>query len=481
MANGSIRDDQISYVIDRVIERLQTSRDPVSLPEQSTSAPEVWKKYQSQVGLFEDMDQAIEAAKSAQLALEALSLEKRKVLIAAIRTACRSNVELISRQAVEETGMGRIEDKVQKNLLVIDKTPGVEDIEPLVFTGDYGLSLIERAPYGVMGAITPCTNPTETIICNSIGMIAAGNTVVFNPHPYAKKVCATIVDIINRASVEAGGPHTLLTCMVDPTIESAQKLMRHPKIKLLVVTGGPQVVKEAMNSGKKVIAAGPGNPPVVVDETADLSQAARDIVRGASLDNNIVCIAEKEIICVESVADVLKEFLKKNKAFEVNPHQLKQLEQVILKDGYPHKKWIGKNANVILREIGVTAGDDLRLIFAETPRGHPFVLRELLMPVIPLVRVQQVEEAIALAKEVEHGYGHTAVMHSKNIDHLHKMARALRTAIFVKNGPSFAGLGLEGEGPTSFTIASPTGEGLTSAKHFTKELRCVLKDRFRII
>src|SRR3989338_2651075 len=468
-----LSNDQVSFVIERVIERLRNN--------DISSDVKTYEKYRALSGLFENMDEAIEAAQVAQRELVKLSLEKRKEIIELIRAACRSEVKNLSEMAVSETGLGRIEDKINKNLLVIHKTPGVEDVEPKVFTGDHGLSLIERSPFGVIGAITPCTNPTETIICNSIGMIAAGNSVIFNPHPLAKNVCAKVVDIINKAIVEGGGPHNVLICMANPTIESAQQLMRHKKIKLLVVTGGPGVVKEAMNSGKKVIAAGPGNPPVVVDETADLKQAARDIVRGASLDNNIVCIAEKEIICVDSVADALKEAMKKHGVYEVNPYQLKQLEKVILKDTYPNKAFIGKNASVILKEIGVTVGEDVRLVLAETPADHLFVTRELLMPVLPLVRVKDVDEAIELAKEVEHGFGHTAVMHSKNIDHLHKMAKRIQTAIFVKNGPSFAGLGLEGEGFTSFTIASPTGEGLTSAKNFTKEFRCVLKDRFRII
>ena len=477
LTQESMTQDQISRVVEKVLERLKTT-DVWSPKEDTVVSP---LKFIPKSGLFDSVEEAVQAAIESQRELVRLSLEKRKEILEKIREACRLEAKNLAEMAVRETGMGRVEDKINKNLLVIHKTPGVEDVEPCVFTGDHGLTLVERAPYGVIGAITPCTNPTETIICNSIGMIAAGNSVVFNAHPIAKNVCAKIVDIINRAIVDNGGPHNVLSSIYNPSIETAQELMKHKKIRLLVVTGGPDVVKAAMNSGKKVIAAGPGNPPVVVDETADIEQAARDIVRGASLDNNIVCIAEKEIICVDSVADALKEAMKKHGVYEVNPYQLKQLEKVILKDTYPNKAFIGKNASVILKEIGVTVGEDVRLVLAETPADHLFVTRELLMPVIPLVRVKDVDEAIELAKEVEHGFGHTAVMHSKNIDHLHKMAKRIQTAIFVKNGPSFAGLGLEGEGFTSFTIASPTGEGLTSAKNFTKEFRCVLKDRFRII
>jgi acyl-CoA reductase-like NAD-dependent aldehyde dehydrogenase len=290
------------------------------------------------------------------------------------------------------------------------------------------------------------------------------------------------VDVMNQAIVEAGGPANCLTVMRDPTIESAKELMRHPGIRLLVVTGGPGVVKEAMLSGKKVIGAGPGNPPVVVDETADLAKAAKDIIAGASLDNNIVCIVEKEIIAVSAIADKLMEYLKTFGAYKLSTEQAKRLEKVIIDGKYPNKNFVGKNANVILKEIGIPAGDDVRLIFCEVAsEDHPFVQTELLMPVIPLVRAPNVHEAIAMAKRVEHGYGHTAVMHSRHIDHLSKMAREINTSIFVKNAPSFAGLGLGGEGFTSFTIASPTGEGMTTAISFSRIRRCTLKDHFRIV
>lgn len=473
-----MQENEISYIVDRVIERLNPIRETAAM---GISYAASYNKQVNQSGGFDSIDEAVSSAGCAQKELLSLSLAKRKEIIAKIREACRKVVPTLAEAAVDETGFGRVQDKIKKNNLVIDKTPGVEDIEPVIFTGDHGLTLIERAPYGVIGAITPSTNPTETIICNTIGMIAAGNSVVFNPHPYTKAVCAYVVDIINRAVVENGGPPNLISIMREPTIESAQQLMKHKDIRLLVVTGGSDVVRVAMQSEKRVIAAGPGNPPVVVDETADLDRAGHDIVWGASLDNNIVCIAEKEVICVESAVEGLLLAMKKHHAMELSSYQLRQLEKVILKEGSPNKAFIGKNANVILKEIGISAGDDLRVIVVRTEADHPFVLRELMMPVIPIVTVRNVDEAIDLAKKVEHGYGHTAVMHSKNIDNLHKMARTIGTAIFVKNGPSYAGLGYKGEGYTSFTIASPTGEGMTSAKNFTKERRCVLKDRFRII
>lgn len=432
-------------------------------------------------GVFVDLDLAVTAARSAFATLQTLGLAKRYEIIAAMRAESHRQVDAISRLAVTETGLGRVDQKVIKNRLVIDKTPGPEMLEPWAQSGDDGLTIEEYAPFGVIGAITPTTNPTETIICNAIGMIAAGNSVVFNAHPKAKDVSCYTVDFLNAAITAAGGPENLVTCTAEPTIELAQRLMRHPGIRLLVVTGGPGVVKEAMASGKKCIAAGPGNPPVVVDESADLEQAASGIVRGVSLDNNIVCTAEKEIIAVASIADELSERMKRHGAYLLTRDEAARVEKVVVDGKGPSKDWVGKDATLILREAGVNAPPGTLMAFAEVPEEHPFVQNELLLPVTGLVRVGDAREAVAAAVRCEHGNGHTAAMYSKNIEALHLMARAINTSIFTKNAPTFGGLGLEGEGYCSFTIASPTGEGLTNPRHFSRRRRCVLKDYFRIV
>jgi len=456
---------------------------PVKAPVRSSAAV-----FSGQEGVFPDVDTAIAAAAVAFGALDAMTLELRVRLIEAMRQAARENAEALARSAWQETGMGRPEDKTKKNLLVANKTPGVEDLRPLAWTGDRGLTLVERAPYGVIGAITPSTNPTSTIICNSIGMIAAGNSVVFNAHPGAKECSALTVQLLNRAIIGAGGPANLITAPREPTIASAQGMMKHPGIRLLVVTGGPAVVKVAMNSGKKAVCAGPGNPPVVVDETADIDEAAKGIVTGASFDNNVVCVLEKEIVAVASIADQLKAALQANGAYEITSWQMKRLEKVIFQEIHEppeesvvNKAWVGRDAKVILKEIGVAVGDEVKLVLVEVGRDHPLLWTEQLMPVMPLVRANHADEAIDLAVALEGGRRHTAVMYSKHLDHLSRMAREINCSIFVKNGPSLAGLGFGGEGFSSFSIASPTGEGLTSAKDFTRVRRCTLVDSFRIV
>ncbi len=433
-------------------------------------------------GVYQTVDDAVAAAGVGQQQLIHMPLDKRREIIANIRRRCAEQVHQLARLAHEETGLGRVEDKVKKNLLVIHKTPGPEILEPIAFTGDDGLALVERAPYGVIATITPSTNPTETIINNGIGMVSGGNAAAFNVHPGARECSAFVIDLINRAVMEVGGPVDLMTCVANPTIASANDIMRHPSTRLVVVTGGGAVVKAALSSGKRCVAGGPGNPPVVVDGTADLDRAARGIVMGASLDNNIICVDEKEVFAVDSIFDELLDRIEGLGCVRLRNHQITRLEKLVLTADREHvnRQWIGKDAALMLREIDVPFRGDPRLVVCEVPADHPFVQLEMLMPVLPFVRCEDVHQAIDLGIEAEHGYGHTAVMYSRDLDALHRMARAFDGSIFVKNAPSVAGLGFGGEGYTSFTIASPTGDGLTTARTFTRERRCTLAGYFRI-
>ena len=438
-------------------------------------------------GVFPTVHSAVDAARKAQPAFAALPLAVRARILESMRAAMRENGAALARAAREETGLGRYEDKVVKNALVTEKTPGLEDLAPSAVTGDHGLTLMEPAPFGVIGAITPCTNPTSTIICNSIGMLAAGNAVVFSVHPVAKGCSMRTIALLNGAITRAGGPPNVVAGISDASVATAQELMKHPGVRLLVVTGGGEVVQAAMASGKRAICAGPGNPPVVVDETADLAKAARDIVLGASTDNNVICTDEKEVLVVAKVADELVRGMVQAGSVLVGKDRLAELEAVVFrqthgprKPAHVNKELVGKNANVILGKMGIAAPDAVRLVLVEVPEDHPLLWTEQMMPVLPVCRVPNVDYAIDLAIAVEGGNRHTAVMHSKNLDALSRMAKECDCSIFVKNGRSQAGLGLDGEGFSSFTIASPTGEGLTGPRSFSRWRRCVLVDHFRI-
>ncbi len=465
---------QIQNIVADVLERLDSERATAG--------------HGDAIGVHADLDTAVAAARRAVEAYDGTPLETRRQIVAAVRQTLIANLRTLAELAVSETGLGRVEDKILKNRLVAEKTPGPEDLEPVTWTGDHGMTLMERAPYGVIAVITPVTNPSETVINNGISMIAGGNVPVFCPHPNARKVSNLTIDLMNRAALRAGAPAPLLHTVAQPTLEIAQALLRYPGIRLNVVTGGPGVVKEALASGKKSITAGPGNPPAVVDETADLEKAARDIVAGASLDNNVICTDEKEVVAVAMIADRLKEAFAKSGAIVLQPHQIERLRGVVLeKENGPRKyavinrKYVGKNVDVILKDAGIPCDPTKRVALCDVDNDHPFLWTEMMMPVLPMTRVRTADEAIDFALLVEHRFRHTASMHSRNIDKLSRMARLCDCSIFVKNGPNYAGLGMGGEGPTSFTIASPTGEGMTTARSFTRIRRCTLVDHFRIV
>ncbi len=478
-----ISDDEVQSIIERVRQRLDGTDVPKRGKTETAKA--------SFQGVFNSVDEAVEVAWRAFRSSRTIGLERRKVVVEAIRESMRRHTGELSRMAHEETSLGRREDKILKNTLVIEKTPGPEDLEPQTWTGDHGLTVTEYAPYGVVGAITPTTNPTATIINNTIAVISAGNSIVFNVHPNAKHVSAYTIHLINEAIVSAGGPSGLVTASAEPTITSAQQLMNHPKVRILVVTGGPGVVKEAQKTGKRCILAGPGNPPVVVDETADIDLAGREIVRGASFDNNIICIDEKVVFAVDKIYDQLLRSLASHGAYLLQEHQLRRLERVIFKEmGAPFEsaklnaKWIGKNAGTILSEVtrhSDAENRDIRLLVADVPIEHCLVWTEQMMPVMPVVRVKNVDAAIEAAIRAEKGNGHTASIFSSDVGSITRMAREIDVSIFVANSANLAGLGDGGEGFTSFSIASPTGEGLTRPRSFSRLRRMTIAGGLRIV
>jgi len=484
-----LNDAEIQAIIERVKSRVAAAEmSERAAPALRASDDLAVSDVQLGDGIHADIDGAVAAARTAFLDYRTMGLEARKTIIDAMRAAMLREGERLGYMAAEETGLGRGEDKTIKNRLVTTRTPGPEDLEPQVVTGDAGMMVTEYAPYGVIGSITPTTNPTSTIINNSIAIVSAGNAVTFNVHPNARMVSVENVQLLNRAIVAAGGPPDLVTAIPAPTLESAKELMNHPEVRVLLVTGGPGVVKEALKTSKKAITAGPGNPPAVVDQTADVESAGRAIVKGAAFDNNVICTDEKTTIVVDTVADRLVQAMVAAGAYRLKEHELKRLERVIFKEMGPPGKpgmintdWIGKDAAKILAEIGVSVDGDIRLLLAEVPREHNLVWTEQMMPVMPVVRVGNVDDAIDLAVRSEHGFRHTASIHSTNVETITRMARAMNCSIFVANGSNFNGLGQGGEGFTSFSIASPTGEGLTRPRTFSRVRRVTVVGALRIV
>ncbi len=429
-------------------------------------------------GVFDDVASAVTAASAAQREFEQRGLSDRKKAVDCIRRICIDQAETLGREELEETKIGRLVHKIEKLRICGEKTPGVEFLRTEAHSGENGVTLTEYAPFGVIGIITPVTHSLPTLACNAINMLAAGNAFVCNPHPSGARIACKGVQLFNEAIYMAIGIDSLLTIIRAPTLESAQAIFDHRDVRLLCVTGGPAVGRAALRSPKRAIVAGPGNPPVVVDETADLDLAARSIIAGAAYDNNLLCIGEKEVFAVAGIFDELMETMTRHKAVRLDRRAIEALTRAAFvpaenaKDKLiVNKDLIGLDAAVLAKHAGVPAPADTEIVFGQTEESHPFVDHEQMMPFVPLVRVPDVDTAIALAKKYEHGFKHTAIIHSRNIETITRMGRELDTSLFVANGPSMASLGSGGEGYLSFSIATPTGEGVTTPLTFTRQRR----------
>jgi aldehyde dehydrogenase len=445
------------------------------------------KGYSGRHGIFTDVDEAVAAARDAFEQLSQRGMEDRKRIIDHIRRISIDNCVELGTMEMNETKIGRLEHKIEKLKTLGEKTPGVEFMTSQVYSGDHGLAVIEHAPFGVIGAITPVTHSLPTITGNAVSMIASGNALVVNPHPSGKKVAAEGVRRFNQAIYRDLGIDNLICVIAEPTLESAAGIFGHRGINLICVTGGPMVARAALNSGKRAIVAGPGNPPVVVDETADLDNAARCIIQGGAYDNNLLCIAEKEVFVVEQVFDRMMQAMERAGAARLNAREVAELTRnAIVKVGddnhdAPSKDFLGQDAAVLARGAGKSVPQNTELLFGETDESNPFVPVEQMMPFVPFVRCRNVDEAIEKARYYEHGFRHTAIIHSHNVKNMTKMGKILDTTLFVKNGPCMAALGLGGEGYLSFSIAGPTGEGVTTPLTFTRERRCSMIDDLWIL
>jgi aldehyde dehydrogenase len=477
----TLNQDLVAEITREVVARLaaQMQAAPVSAP-----AVEI------RDGVFPTVDDAVKAAATAQLKVGELSLEQRAKAVTIIKVMCEQNADDWARQELAESKIGRLDHKIAK-LKNVKLVLGTEAMRSDVRADSTGLCLIERAPWGVIGMALPATHSVPTMASNAINVISSGNTAVFCPHPAAAKVAAMALRAFNRAIEREVGVANMITTMADASIEAAEQMFHHPGIALLCVTGGPFVVKAALKSGKRVIAAGPGNPPVLVDETADLDNAAKSIIAGASFDNNLLCIGEKEVFVVESVFDQFRAAMKRAGAVELDSAAVERLSEAAFTFDGPGKgcgrahlkrDLVGKNVPDLAAAAGVQVPSGTDLLFGETKADHAFVVEEQMMPFIPIVRVPNADAGIAAAVEAEHGYRHTAIIHSRNMDTVTRMARAMNTTLFVQNAPCSAALGSDSPGYLSFSIATPTGEGITTPLTFTRERQIVLgRGALRII
>jgi aldehyde dehydrogenase len=474
-----VTDELIRGVVQQVLAQMRNSKAPAAPGRNGHAARR---------GVFADVGGAVQAAVAAQREFESRGLEDRRRAVACIRRICTEQAEPLGREELEETRAGRLAHKVEKLKVIADRIPGVEFLRTDAFSGENGVTLQEYAPFGVIGVITPVTHSLPTLACNAINMLAAGNALVCNPHPGGARIACKGVHLFNQAIAEAIGIDNLLTIIEEPTLESAQAIFDHRDVRMLCVTGGPAVGRAALRSPKRAVVAGPGNPPVVVDETADLDRAARSIIAGAAYDNNLLCIGEKEVFAVDAIFDELLAALGRHKAVRLDARQVEALTKAAFvanpedkSKTVLNKDLIGQDAAVLAERAGVQVPADTELAFGETDESNPFVDHEQMMPFVPFVRVSDVDAAIALAKKYEHGFKHTSIIHSRNVETITRMGRELDTTLFVQNGPSTAGLGSGGEGYLSFSIATPTGEGVTTPLTFTRQRRSTTVGSLRVL
>lgn len=439
-----------------------------------------------QHGIFGTVDQCVAAATEAQKKLVRLPLADRDGIVKLIKSIAKQNAQSWGKIELDETKIGRLDHKIEK-LQILELVPGVEYLKTTADSGSNGVCIEEYAPFGVIGIITPVTHSVPTLSANAVNMIASGNAIVANPHPSGTNCAAIAVAEYNRQINGKYGIDHLITCIVPPTLETADQIFNHRGIQLLVVTGGPAVARAALKASKRAIVAGPGNPPVVVDETACLQNAAASIVKGGSYDNNLLCIGEKQVFCVESVFDKLMAQMEKAGGYILNSRQIEALTGrafvIDPKDNKPHvnKDFVGKDASVLAAAAGTSVPPSVQLLVGETDKDHVFVQEEQMMPFVPFVRVKNVDEAIDLAIQSEHGYRHTAIIHSRNMETVTRFGRRANTTLFVVNGASASGLGLGGQGYLSYSIATPTGEGITTPLTFTRYRRIMLTGSLRMI
>jgi aldehyde dehydrogenase len=475
-----VTDELIRSVVQEVLAHVRNGQGAAA-PHRGNGHARAW-------GVYQDVDAAIKAAVVAQREFEGRGLDDRRKAVECVRKICKDQAETLGREELEETKIGRLPHKIEKLQVIADRIPGVEFLKTEAYSGENGISLIEYAPFGVIGVITPVTHSLPTLACNVINMLAAGNALVCNPHPGGARIACKGVRLFNQAIHQAIGIDSLITIIEEPTLESAQAIFDSRDVRMLCVTGGPAVGRAALRSPKRAIVAGPGNPPVVVDETADLDNAARSIIEGGAYDNNLLCIGEKEVFAVAAIFDELCEHMKQHRAVQLTPPQIDALTKAAFtpskedpKKLLLSKDLLGQDAAILAKAIGLGVPADTELLFGETDESHPFVDHEQMMPFVPFVRTPDVDTAIALAKKYEHGFKHTSVIHSRNIETITRMGRELDTTLFVQNGPSTAGLGSGGEGYLSFSIATPTGEGVTTPLTFTRQRRSTTVRAMRVL
>ena len=391
----------------------------------------------------------VERAEWAALSFASYDIDSVRRIAKAAAEAGESLAADLATSAVEETGYGVPEHKRLKNVacsIGIWNTYGEDDYVSPVVRADAGIVEIPR-PAGVVLALTPSTNPVATVFFKIMMALLTRNAIIISPHPYSKRVCAEAARAMADAAVAAGAPDGCIQVVDEPSIPLINALMTDERVDVIVATGGSAMVRAAYRSGNPAIGVGPGNVPVLVDATADLSAAARRIVGSKSFDNSILCTNESVLIVEEAAADPLIAALRREGGHVLSREDVDRVRELLFPAGVFDTAWVGKSAREIAEAAGVTVPGSTRVLVAPFDLVVPeeMLAHEKLCPVLGMVTVPSAARGVDAARAVLRiaGAGHSAAIHSEDPATVMAFAAAvpvLRVAVNVGNSLGSAGI-----------------------------------------
>lgn len=390
----------------------------------------------------------VKKAKVAQEKLSKMSQEQIDKIVKSIADAAFNNATKLAKMANEETGFGKWEDKVIKNTFAsMGVYETLKDTKTIGIIGeDKKENTIDIAtPVGVVAGLIPSTNPTSTVIYKTIISIKAGNTIVFSPHPNAKKCILETVKIINEAAIDAGAPEDSILCITNPSIVGTSELMKHKDTNLILATGGEAMVRAAYSSGTPAIGVGPGNGPAFIDKSANVKLAVKRIIDSKTFDNGVICASEQSIVVEKSMEETVLKELKNQGAYLLNEEESERLAKFILRaNGTMNPQIVGKSVEVItnLADLANVPKNTKVLVARETKVGHNVAYsREKLTPILAFYVEDNVDAIMNRCREIllNEGAGHTFSMHANDEELVKRFALNMPVSRILVNTPSALG------------------------------------------
>jgi len=361
-------------------------------------------------------------AKQAWAVLAEFNQEQIDAVVDAMAAAAREHAEAFARHAVEETGYGVVDDKVQKNMFSADRV--YRFIRPMKTVGVVArhedTKVIEIAePFGVVAAVVPSTNPTSTAIYKILIAIKARCAIVLSPHPSAVGCITRVADVMNEAALRAGAPNGAINRMTTVTLEGTQELMKHRDVAVILATGGMGLVRAAYSAGKPAYGVGPGNAPAFIERTADVKKAVHDVVTGKTFDNGVLCSSENSVVVDEPIADAVKREFEAQGGYFLSAAEMDALARLLVSpQRLPNPALVGKAATIIAEKCGISVPSGTRVLLAPLEgvgRDYPLSI-EKLCPVLSYYVVKDWREGCERCKQILRygGMGHTMSIHSQN-------------------------------------------------------------------